>query len=150
MVAVMEAPQNIEDRIEEPAEINRRRRRTNQTDLAIGYQLDQVIKDFGLECCLIVDDSGHIVGTSPEDPTPFTQTLAALLPSMATLPECRDTHLERLQQHRPDIKNDDLAACLFRAGGRRLYIAALGSEAVMNEVAIFRAILGTRRIHRRG
>lgn len=140
---MMESPHILEDSLQD-----RRSRRTSCTDLAIGYQLDQVIKDFDLECCLIVDDTGRVIGTSPETPTPFMQTLAALVPSMAVVPDCREMHLDRLRQHRPDIESDEMTACVFRAGGRRLYIAAVGPEAVMNEVAIFRAITGTRRIHR--
>lgn len=125
----------------------RRRRRTDIPELAMGYQLDEVARDFHLDCCLIVDDAGRVLATSPEASTPFMQSLAALLPAMATIKESRAAHLDQLRKRRPSLDDDELTTCAFRAGGRRLYIAAVGSEAVMNEVAIFRAIIGTRRIH---
>ena len=124
----------------------RRQRRSNSPLLAIGYQLDQVVEDFHLDCVLIVDESGAIQAASPDAPCEFQVALQSLLPSLATLPEARSIHLNRLRQLRPDLNEDNLSTCVFRAGGRRLYIGAVGPEAVMNEVAIFRAITGTRRI----
>lgn len=124
----------------------RRRRRSASPILAISYQLDQVVEDFHLDCALIVDESGAVQAASPNAPTDFLVSLQTLLPSLCTLPEAREIHLNRLRQIRPDLEEENLSTCVFRAGGRRLYIAAVGPEAVMNEVAIFRAITGTRRI----
>ncbi len=132
------SPENIEDR---------RRQRSEDPELAIGYQLERVVEDFNLECCLIVDESGTTIATSPDSPTPLMQRFAAMLPTMATVTEHRDEHLKQLREVRSDLGDDDLTACVFRAGGRRLFIGAVGPEAVMNEMAIFRAITGARRIH---
>lgn len=129
-----------------PTVEERRRRRTDRPELALGYQLDQVVQDFGLECCLIVDESGQIIAVSPESSTAFIQSLAALTPAMATLPQAQELHLEQLRRHNPELKGNQISTCVFRAANRRLYIAAVGQEALMNEVAIFRAITGARRI----
>jgi hypothetical protein len=126
----------------------RRRRRSEEPEVAVGYQLMQVVREFGLECCLIADESGRVVSAAPDRASPLMRSLGSLLPAMAMLPGSRDAHLRRLQDHRPELSGEEVTCCVFRAGGRRLYIAALGPEAVMNEVAIFRAILGARRIHR--
>ncbi len=128
-------------------EREQRRRRSEDPEIAVGYQLDQVVKDFGLECCLIADENGVVTAATPRRTTPLMKSLGALLPAMAMLPASRDVHMQRLRDHRPDLADDEVSCCVFRAGGRRLYIAALGPEAVMNEVAILRAIVGARRIH---
>lgn len=127
---------------------DRRRRRSSDPNLALGYQLDQVLEDFGLECCVVVDEDGDVIAASPESPTTFVQNLSQLLPVMAMLPEHREGHLNALRRYRPDLDSDEVACSVFRAGGRRRFIAAVGPEAVMNEVAIVRAITGARRIHR--
>ncbi|TXD42649.1 hypothetical protein FRC96_02990 [Lujinxingia vulgaris] len=124
----------------------RRRRRAERPELALGYQLDQVVRDFALRCCVLVDEQGMMVAASPDCPTPFMQALAGLAPTMAVVPEHRQAHLETLRRQNPLLESEELAVCAFRAGGRRLFIAAVGEEAVMNEVAIFRAITGARRI----
>lgn len=126
---------------------DRRRRRSGDLELAIGYQLDRVLKDFDLQCCLIVDESGSSIASAPDSPTPLMERFGALLPVMATITENREQHFDQLREICPELKDDELTACVFRAGGRRLFIGAIGSEAVMNEVAIFRAITGARRIH---
>ncbi|WP_158542578.1 hypothetical protein [Lujinxingia litoralis] len=124
----------------------RRRRRTERPELALGYQLDQVVRDFELRCCVLVDEDARLVAASPDCPTSFMQALAGLVPTMAVVPQHREQHLETLRRQQPLLTADELAVCAFRAGGRRLFIAAVGTEAVMNEVAIFRAITGARRI----
>ncbi|RVU45777.1 hypothetical protein FRC91_13475 [Bradymonadales bacterium TMQ1] len=124
----------------------RRRRRAERPELALGYQLDQVVRDFALRCCVLVDEQGAMVAASPDCPSAFMQALVGLAPTMAVVPEHRETHLQTLRRHNPLLECDEVAVCAFRAGGRRLFIAAVGQEAVMNDVAIFRAITGARRI----
>ena len=125
----------------------RRRRRSGDPALATRYQLDQVLRDFDLSCCLIVDDSADVVATAPEYPTPMMRRMAGLLPTFASSGRPRKSHLQIIcGTHDPDLGADEVTACVFRAGGRRHYIGAVGPEAVMNELAIFRAIIGVRRI----
>lgn len=125
---------------------DRRQRRTADPERAIGFQLEQVVEDFSLDCCVIVDDSGDVVAASPDESTPMMGEFANSLPAMATFPEHRTRHLDQMRRHRPELGDDEVTTCVFRAGGRRYFIGAVGSEVVMNEIAIFRAITGTRRI----
>ncbi len=125
---------------------DRRTRRSDDPSLAIGFQLEQVVRDFGLDCCVLVDEGGQVIALSPDSPTPLMEGLARLAPMMAMAPEHRGSHMAPLRRHRPDLGIDEVTCCVFRAGGRRMFIAAVGKEAVMNEVAIMRAISGTRRI----
>lgn len=124
----------------------RRSRRSADPVLAIGFQLKQVIEDFSLDCCIIADDQGVIEAMAPESPTVFMEKLSQVMPTMALAPEIGPAHLSILRSIRPDLRADQLSVCVFRAGGQRMFIAAVGDEAVMNEVAIMRAITGARRI----
>ena len=126
---------------------DRRRRRSDEPEVALGYQLARVATDFDLECCVIVDESGHTVAEASELSSAINSEFANLLPTMSKLPEHRGRFIDQIRRHLPELSDDELSVCVFRAGGRRLFIGAVGPEAVMNEVAIFRAITGARRIH---
>lgn len=125
---------------------DRRRRRSESPILAMGYQLDQVVADFQLHCAVIADETGRVLAISPEADTEFLKAFARRLPAMESVRSMRAMHMERLALHWPGLEEEQIATCVFRAGGRRMYAGAVGPEAVMNEVAIFRAITGTRRI----
>ena len=126
---------------------DRRQRRSSEPQTALSYQLDRVVEDFGLDCCLIVDEKGEVVAGSPDTSAPLMQDFASLLPLLSIMCEQKSRVARELRRHRANLASDELTACVFRAGGRRLFIGAMGPEAVMNEIAIFRAITGARRIH---
>ena len=126
---------------------DRRRQRSDEPQVALCYQLQQVLTDFALEYCVIADETGTTVAEASCLSSDLGEEFATLLPTMAKLTEHRPRFIDQLRRHKPDLKDDELTACVFRAGGRRMFIGAIGSEAVMNEVAIFRAITGARRIH---
>lgn len=127
---------------------DRRRRRSDEPCTAIAYQVEQVVDDFDLDSCIIVDADGNTVAASPGVETPKMEAFAGLLPAICAVEGQRGAYLEHLHSAGWDIDADEMTSCVFRAGGRRLFIGAIGDEAVMNEVAIFRAITGARRIHR--
>lgn len=126
---------------------DRRRRRSEEPSTAIALQLEQVVDDFGLDCCIIVDADGESVASSPQATSPQMEAFAGLLPAICTVTGQREDYLRQLRRAGWDVDADELTGCVFRAGGRRMFIGAIGAEAVMNEVAIFRAITGARRIH---
>ena len=132
-----------------PPEISteRRRRRSEKPGEAMTYQLARVVKDFGLDCCLVVDQTGQVIASAHHRSPNFVDAFASLLPLMSDHPEHQHRYLEQLHRFDPDLDPQEITTCVFRAGGRRLFIGATGPEAVMNEVAIFRAITGARRIH---
>ena len=116
---------------------DRRRRRSDDPNQALGYQLDQVVDDFNLRGCVMVGQDGETIAASPAPASDELQQLARLLPTMSVEKSAK-------------WDQDECSTCVFRAGGRRTFIGALGPEAVMNEVAIFRAIIGARRISDEG
>ena len=123
----------------------KRRRRSSDPLIAARYQLEQVVHDFELDTCVLVDDSGRLVqapGLYPE----FEEALARETPRLANGSTCRllFARLNRIHRVRPN----QVSACEFRAGGRRWYVAAVGSMSTMREVGVFRAILGLRRIEK--
>lgn len=128
---------------------DRRRRRSDEPHQAIGHQLARVVKDFRLDCCLIVDQTGQVVASSHQRSQEFVDAFASLLPLMSDHPEHEPRYLDQLRRFDDALDEREITSCVFRAGGRRLFIGATGPEAVMNEVAIFRAITGTRRISTR-
>lgn len=116
---------------------DRRQRRSDDPNQALGYQLDQVVDDFNLRGCVLVGQDGETIAASPSPASDELQQLARLLPTMSVEKSAK-------------WDQDECSTCVFRAGGRRYFIGALGPEAVMNEVAIFRAIIGARRISDEG
>lgn len=135
-----------EREIQEGTGYEQRQRRSEEPLIAIGFQLDQIVADFRLYCAVIVDDEGRVLAQSPEGSTGFIKAFIERLPAMEAIPEAHEYHYNHLRVHWPDLQEDQVATCIFRAGGRRLYIGAVGPDAVMNQVAIFRGITGTRRI----
>ncbi len=126
---------------------DRRQHRSQEPEEAIAYQVEHVVCDFDLECCLIVDSDGNRIAASSKAEGSKTEALARLLPLICAVEGPHRGHLERLRKAGWDVEIDEITSCVFRAGGRRHFIGAIGSEAVMNEVAIMRAITGARRIH---
>ena len=122
----------------------RRRRRSSSTELATRFQLEQVIDDFGLDTVVLVDEAGHLVEGAGRD-TSFDHVLARETPRLAVGSQCR-LLFSRLTKHRPSIRANQISACEFRTGGRRYFLATVGSASTMRDVGMYRAILGLRRI----
>lgn len=123
-----------------PESVNRRERRSDQPQKATELQLIQVVEDFEIETCFVVDEAGEVVNCSHETCS-ATKRLASWVPTLAR----RST---RRPSAHPKIDGfDDLAVSEFRVNGIRHYMAATGGSETMRNVAVFRAILGMRRIH---
>ena len=110
---------------------NRRARRSTDPNEATQLQLKQVIEDFGLENCVLVDADGQ-VAASAVSPTASVVEWARKFPAL-------------FEGGRRPVENE-MSACEFRAAGRRMFVATVGSQGVMRDVALYRAILGVRRI----
>ena len=122
----------------------RRQNRSSSAELATRYQLEQVVRDFDLDTVVLVDEAGHLLGGAGPDSV-FDELLARETPRLAVGSHCR-LLFARLNRHRPSVRANQISACEFRTGGRRYYVAAVGSATTMRDVGMYRAILGIRRI----
>lgn len=111
----------------------RRRRRTDDVELATQYQLEQIIADFGVEAVVLVDDAGRVIAETGHETA--RQRLASNAMRLAAA--------DRKRRRR--VQGVDFA-CSFRRSGEQYVVAAAGSEREMREVGVMRAILGLRRI----
>lgn len=125
-------------------ESERRRRRSSNIELAIEFQLEQATRDFDLDTIVLVDEAGRLVSGFASD-LGFAEALARETPRLAAGSHCR-LLFARLNQHRGSVRPNQVSACEFRIGGRRLYVAAIGSATTMRDVGVYRSILGIRRI----
>lgn len=125
---------------------DQRRLRSDVRGTALLYQLDQVVEDFGLEACLVADGSGKLVAVSSGVDPDFSSALAAVSAALVRGQPSMTHILPILKRHMPHLEQESLSVCEFRAQGKRLYVAAIGREAMMKEVGVLRAILGVRRI----
>ncbi|MBA2664782.1 MAG: hypothetical protein H0U74_21015 [Bradymonadaceae bacterium] len=107
---------------------NQRRRRSGDRTLALNLQLEQVVNDFELGACLLADESGELIAASHTCTTAYDKALGALKASA-------------------NGAQDGISVREFHASGSRYLVATSGQEPVMNEVGVYRAILGVRRIH---
>ncbi|MGM0558279.1 MAG: hypothetical protein ACQEVA_17985 [Myxococcota bacterium] len=121
-------------------EINdRRRRRSDDADTALRYQLEQVVQDFDLTSCILSDTEGRVVAEAhdfhdePEDPA-------------AVDPMTQDTIIDGSST--PIDVTDDIDCLEFRSEGTRFFITAQGQDDSMREVALYRVVLGAKRIYK--
>ncbi|QED27744.1 hypothetical protein FRD01_10965 [Microvenator marinus] len=112
-------------------ETNRRSRRSEDPTTATEFQLQQVIEDFGLENCVLVDEAGSVAASAVSP----TETLTDWVRGFPNIFD---------DGSRPDHQN--ASACEFRAAGRRMFLATIGAQGPMRDVALYRAVLGIRRI----
>lgn len=111
----------------------RRRRRTDDVELATQYQLEQIILDFGVDAVVLVDECGEVIAETGH------HGACRRLASNALRLAAAD------RQARRRVSGVDYA-CSFRRAGEQYVIAASGSQREMREVGVMRAILGLRRI----
>lgn len=107
---------------------DQRLRRSDDRREAFGLQLDQIVRDFALGACVLFDEEGAV--------------LAASWRSLEAYEQAR--HL--VATHRFP-RASQLAVRDFLVEGRRYLVAAVGGDPVANEISVYRAILGVRRIH---
>ena len=110
--------------------MERRRQRSRNIEDATRFQLEQVINDFDLRSCLLMDEAGKVLGTAGE-----TSRLEKIVPKIPVL----------ARESSPD--EEGVYVCEFRADGHKLFIAAEGDLATFVTVGAYRALLGIRRIH---
>lgn len=121
-------------------EINdRRRRRSDDVDTALRYQLEQVIQDFNLTSCVLSDQDGRVVAEAhdfdnvPDDPTGVdAMTQDTIIDGSST----------------PIDVTDDIDCVEFRSAGTPFFITAQGQDDSMREVALYRVVLGAKRIYK--
>ena len=107
---------------------DQRRHRSVVRREALTMQLNQVVSDFQLDACVLTDDSGQLVASSHKSLDAFEKAYTAL-------------------QAYGSLLSDTLCMGEFYADGKRYKLATVGQETVMNEVSLYRTILGVRRIH---
>lgn len=108
-------------------EDQRRHRSVNRRE-ALTLQLNQVVNDFELDACVLTDDHGQLVASSHTSLDAFEKAYTAL-------------------QSYEFPRSESLCVREFYADGKRYKLATVGQETVMNEVSLYRTILGVRRIH---
>ena len=121
-------------------EINdRRRRRSDEQDTALRYQLEQVIQDFHLTSCVLSDTEGRVLAEAHDfDDEPEAPT--AVDPMIAGHDHRLEWHAHR-RHRRHRLRGVPL-------GGRPLFITAQGQDDSMREVALYRVVLGAKRIYK--
>jgi hypothetical protein len=122
-------------------EINdRRRRRSNDVDTALRYQLEQVIQDFGLTSCVLSDDAGSVVAEAHNfDETPDEDPAGVDAMTQDTIIDGSSTPID---------VTEDIDCVEFRSEGTRFFITAQGKDDSMREVALYRVVLGAKRIYK--
>ena len=111
--------------------IEKRRRRTTDTELATRYQLEQVVEDFQLEGCIFSDEAGALIGASDERDLPFYQQIAKASPRLALGTECR-LLFSKLSAYR-NIRPNQVSSCAFRFKGSTYYVTTIGSMSTMRD-----------------
>jgi hypothetical protein len=121
-------------------EINdRRRRRSDDPNTALQFQLEQVIDDFGLTSAVLSDNSGRVVAEAhtfydmPEPPNGVD------VPSQDTIVDDFNAEID---------VTEDIDCVEFRSQGARFFITAQGRDDSLREVALYRVVLGAKRIHK--
>lgn len=107
-----------------------RSRRSDDRFVATVFQLEQIIEDFDLAACVVVDESGRIVASVArnEEHIDWTHEIPAIA---------------RLGRRRRGV-----SVCEFRANGRPMFVATVGNKNGARDIGMYRAVLGLRRIHR--
>lgn len=109
---------------------NRRGRRSEDRFVATVFQLEQVLQDFGLAACVVVDEAGHVVASVTKDY------------------EDLDWSHEIPMLARQNRRRRGVSVCEFRAAGKALFIATVGHAHETRDIGMYRAVMGLRRIHR--
>lgn len=127
-------------------ETERRSQRSNEPDEATQHQLEQVLRDFDLDTCILADAKGNLLQAPGRNPG-LERALAAEAPKLAQNSTCR-LMFSRLAHHQPSIRPNQITACEFRLQGAAYYVVGVGAMSAMRDVGVCRAILGIRRIRR--
>lgn len=109
---------------------NRRSRRSEDRFVATVFQLEQVIQDFGLAACVVVDEGGKVIASVAKDD------------------EDLDWSHEIPTLVRQNRRRRGVSVCEFRAAGRPLFVATVGNALATRDIGMYRAVMGLRRIHR--
>lgn len=125
----------------------RRRRRSNNPLVATRYQLEQVIHDFELDLCLIATEDGRLFASTNDADPVITELFAAIAsdalkdPNSATVQGVMRAC--GIDSHARQIYTQE-----FWAWEQPMIMLAIGELAESEELDLFRAILGVRRITR--
>ena len=117
----------------------RRRRRSDETSTALRFQLEQVIEDFGLTSAVLSDSAGHVVAEAHDLDDGCDDPTGVDVPG-------QDTIIDDYEG--PIDVTDDIDCFEFRSQGQRFFITAQGQDDSMREVALYRVVLGAKRIHK--
>ncbi len=115
----------------------RRRRRSDDIDIALRYQLEQVIEDFALTSCVLSGPSGQVLAEAHDFDSEKADDVDAMM---------HDTIIDG-EDDAIDV-TDDIDCVEFRAQGNRFFITAQGRDDSMREVALYRVVLGAKRIYK--
>ena len=121
----------------------RRSHRGQDASEAAHLQLQQVVRDFDLDECILCDDAGRLLATSGTA-SEFHRALAEASPRLAAGGACRLTY-SRLNKFK-SIHPNQVSTCRFKTEGQTFFITALGTMSTMRDVGMYRAVIGLRRI----
>lgn len=119
----------------------RRRRRSTNALVAISYQLEQVVKDFELDACVVATEEGLLFARAEQVMREDAEVYAAMATELLEPVLAKQNHLT----HR-------LEATVFAHvqqlwfWGQPLYILAVGRSEAMSHLACHRAVAGIMRI----
>jgi hypothetical protein len=109
---------------------NFRARRSDDRFVATVFQLEQILEDFNLAACVVVDEAGRVVASVARNDEDIEWSHE--IPTIA-----------RLGRRRRGV-----SVCEFRANGRPMFVATVGNKLGSRDLGMYRAVLGLRRIHR--
>lgn len=125
---------------------DRRRRRSSNTYEAITYQLEYILEEQGLQNFVLGDSRGLLLATAGRQDD--AHVLAAYAPVVA---KCMDKSryydvIDRIGGFIPEADPQTVAFRTFDVYGEQLHLVLLGEAGKLNQISIYRAVTGVRRI----
>lgn len=123
----------------------RRRTRSNQAHIAIGYQLEHIFKNQNLSNFVLGDSSGLLLAGSGD--ADEAAVLAAYAPVLETYRgKSRGKVFAKLASLVENFNPAALSIRSFEVDGETLYLLSVGRETAARQASLYRAITGIRRI----
>ena len=125
---------------------DRRKRRSDETQQAIFFQLLHLLEEYDLHNLVMADEAGVMVACAGDEEQ--GEELAACAPifSRRLNRGGRDQIKEELQAFLPEASDRTLSVRQFNLEGEDHFLIVVGEEALCRQATLYRAITGIRRI----
>lgn len=124
---------------------DRRRRRSEDSLVAMRYQLTHVMEEFNLEACVIATHEGLLLASPLHLDTEQCELLAAIAPAAWRNMDARFVQ-SALEVAGIDVSESMLRVQEFSLLGQQMLVLTVGKDAADKERGIFRSVIGVRRI----